>query len=112
MRQLHLHQLTPQIMRVAVVDFDIDKLPDLQRRFSVINIHQSIDFRRIGGGAGNRAVLIDFVNQHLLHCANFVAKRVVLMPACLSIKRAARSSRTSSGNAPAISLAFAPSTGE
>ena len=40
------------------------------------------------------------------------ASRASLMPCCTSMKRAARSSRTSSGSGSGSSLALAPSTGE
>ncbi len=52
-------------MRIRVDHLDLDKIAHLQV-LAVFDIHQAVDFRRVGGTARNRALFIDFVHQHLL----------------------------------------------
>ncbi len=58
-------------MLVAVGDFNIHQIAHLQAELAtVLDVHQPIDFRRIGTRAGHRDVVFDHIHQALLHAAD------------------------------------------
>lgn len=63
--------IAKQIVLVAVGDFNIHQIAHLQAELAtVLDVHQPIDFRRIGTRAGHRDVVFDHIHQALLHAAD------------------------------------------